>query len=165
MINQKYIVSSALAILILPSCVSAISQKNPKADIDLYNSTNTQTGKKYCPDYIYTSQQIISSDDNNLDKETALLNATPTKQRHNLDYIDIYGGPASSQTQLKPEIVNGKNRYVFSKQDTIHYVCKYVETSVTLDAPLDKNIAYCEASNRKDKFGGDTAQLICKHDR
>jgi hypothetical protein len=142
--------------------VFARAARIPKANqIDLFTIPNPQTGKSYCPDHIFTQQQLHSTGDAAVDSHIAVLAGTESTRRNNLETIDFYSGPARGLAQLKPEQYGKTSRWIFSQGDGIHYVCRYEGTNVTLDAPLDADIAKCEETPYKNKYGIEQRQVIC----
>jgi hypothetical protein len=141
---------------------AARSARIPKSNqIDLFKNLNPQTGKSYCPDYIFTKQELHATNDGTADAHIAALTETKSARRNNLETIDFYLGPARGQAQLKPEQYGKISRWEFLPAEGVHYVCRYNGTDVTLDAPLEASIAKCEVSPYNNKYGIEYQQVIC----
>ena len=141
---------------------AARSERSPKSNqIDLFKSLNPQTGKSYCPDYIFTKQELHATNDAAADAHIAALAETNSTHRNNLETIDFYSGPARGQAQLKPEQYGKISHWEFLLGEAIHYVCRYSGTDVTLDAPLGANIAQCEEAPYINTYGIEHRQIIC----
>jgi hypothetical protein len=162
---MKTVINSALTVALffgITCDAAARSERIPKSNqIDLFKNLNPQTGQPYCPDYIFTKQELHATNDAAVDAHIAALAGTESTRRNNLETIDFYSGPARGQAQLKPEQYGKISRWEFVPQENIHYVCRYNGTDVTLDAPLDTNITKCEESPYNNKYGIEYNQVIC----
>ena len=162
---MKIVINCALtaALLFGMTCnAAARSERIPKSNqIDLFKTINPQTGKSYCPDYIFTKQELHATNDAVVNAHIAALAETKSTRRNNLETIDFYSGPARGQAQLKPDRYGNISRWEFLLGEAIHYVCRYNGTDVTLDAPLGANIAQCEEARHNNKYGGEHQQVIC----
>ncbi len=162
---MKIVINCALTVALLfgMTCnAAARSERITKSNqIDLFKTINPQTGKSYCPDYIFTKQELHATNDAVVNAHIAALAETKSTRRNNLEMIDFYSGPARGQAQLKPDRYGKINRWEFSSSEGIHYVCRYKGTDVTLDAPLEANITKCEEAPYNNKYGVNYRQVIC----